>query len=117
VTIDDAITRGRQALLVLLRDSCVITHTPLVSDGRGGEVPGTPTTLSVPCNVQRTLKVEEAQIADRLGVVSPAIIRLPVGVSIDSSDVIGVSGRTFQVVSPLDDTIQLTLKVLCKDLG
>ena len=114
--IDDAITRARSALLPLLTDACVVTHTPLQSDGRGGEIPGTPATITTVANVQRTIRAEEQELADRLGVVSPAVIRLPVGTVVTSADTITVGGRTFAVVSPLVDSLALTLPVLCKEL-
>lgn len=114
--LDTAISRAQTALLILLRDTATMTHTPLVSDGRGGYVPGDPETISTPCNVQRTLKAEEQAEADRVGVVSPAIIRLPVGTVVTSADTITVGVTTFQVVAPLVDTMQLTLSVLCKEL-
>jgi hypothetical protein len=113
---DDLITSGQQALLWFLKDGCTITHTPLVSDGRGGYVPGTPSSITTVANVQRSLSAEEKAIADRLGVVSPAVIRLPVSTAIEPSDTITVGQSTFQVVTPLENTINLTLKVLCKEL-
>lgn len=114
--IDDAITRARAALLPLLRDTATITHTPSSTSGRGGQMPGTPTTTTVAANVQRTLGADEQAVADRLGVVSPAIIRLPVGTVVTSQDVIAVGGQSFAVVTPLENTIDLTLKVLAKEL-
>jgi hypothetical protein len=116
MTIDDAITRARVPLLLLLRDACTITHTPLISDGGGGMIPGTPETVTTVANVQRTLGAAEQDMADRLGVVSPAIIRLPVGTAITAQDSITIGTQTFQVVTPLENTIQLTLQVLCKEL-
>ena len=113
---DDPIVRGQQALLWFLKDVCVITHTPLISDGRGGYVPGTSTTITTVANVQRTLSASEQETADRLGVVSPAVIRLPVSTAIEPSDTITVGQSTFQVVTPLENTINLTLQVLCKEL-
>jgi len=115
-TLDDAIARGRAALMGLLTDAATVTHMPLVSDGRGGEIPGTPATITTVANVQRTIRAEEQDVADRLGVVSPAIIRLPVGTVVTSADTITVGGRTFAVVSPLVDSLQLTLPVLVKEL-
>jgi len=117
VTLDDAITRARATLLALLRDSAVITHTPLISDGRGGYVPGTPTAITTSVNVQRTIGAAEQNLADRLGVVSPAVLRFPVGTVITSADEVTVGTQTFAVVSPLENTIDLTLKVLCTELG
>lgn len=114
--IDDAIARARAALLPLLRDSATITHTPSSQSGRGGQTPGTPTTIATVANVQRTLGADEQAAADRLGVVSPAILRLPVGTVVTSQDVITVGGQSFAVVTPLENTIDLTLKVLCKEL-
>jgi hypothetical protein len=114
-TIDDAITRARAALLPLLRDACTITTTPTTQSGRGGQTPGSPTTITTVANVQRQLGADEQSVADRLGVVSPAIIRLPVGTVITSADTITVGTQTFAVVTPLENTIDLTLKVLCKE--
>jgi hypothetical protein len=67
-------------------------------------------------NVQRSLSAEEKAIADRLGVVSPAVIRLPIGTAIEPSDTITVGAHTFDVVTPLPNTINLTLQVLVKEL-
>jgi hypothetical protein len=114
--IDAAITRARTALLVLLRDTATITHTPSTTSGRGGQTSGTPTTTTVAANVQRMLGADEQAVAERLGVVSPAIIRLPVGTVVASGDTITVSGQAFAVVTPLENTIDLTLKILAKEL-
>jgi hypothetical protein len=114
--IDDAITRARAALLLLLRDSCTITHTPTTQSGRGGQTAGTPTTITTVANVQRSIGAEEQAVAERLGVISPAIIRLPVSTVVASGDTITVGTQSFAVVTPLENTIDLTLKVLCKEL-
>jgi len=117
MSIDKGIARGQQAMRMLLRDAALITHTPLVSDGRGGYVPGTPTATATVANVRRTLGASEQVIADRLAVVSPAVIQVPVDTVLVASDTITVNAtHTFQVVSPLENTIQLTLKLLCKEL-
>lgn len=116
MSIDDAITRGRTALTPLLRDPCTITHTPTTQSGRGGQTAGTPTTIATVANVQRTLNADEQAVADRLGVVSPAVIRLPVGTVVTPLDTITVGGQVFAVVTALENTIDLTLKVLCKEL-
>lgn len=115
MSLDAAMTRGQAAVLLLLRDSATVTHTPLESDGAGGWRLGTVTTTTVAANVQRQMSAQEAQVAAQQGVVSPAIIRLPAGTVVAAGDRIAIGDTAFTVVTPLSGTLNLTARVLCAE--
>jgi hypothetical protein len=97
-----------------------IEHTPLVSDGRGGYVPGTPTLTSVPGTIaQLGSTPTEQEIADRLAGKSLWTINVPRGTAVnaDMDRILEPStGRAFDVIQPLPATHQASLPIACVEV-
>ena len=92
-------TVGQRALWRrTLRDVCTVTHTPLVSDGRGGFDPGTPTTTVYACRVQpaTTTPQEIIQAGGEVGLTYWEI-QLPHDVVLDAADTVTADGWLYQV--------------------
>lgn len=94
-----------------------IEHTPLVSDGRGGDIPETPTLTTTPGNIyQSGTSAAEQQIADRVSGRTLWIIEVPLDTPIDAArDRIlePSSGRAFEIIQPLPATDNVTLPIAC----
>lgn len=93
-----------------------LEHTPLISDGRGGYVPGTPVLTTIQGLIRPSgNSATEQQIADRLGGRSLWIIEVPLGTDVSGNDRISepASGRSFEVTQALEATDLVTLPIAC----
>lgn len=103
-------------MLLLLRDTASIAHTEVTDDGGGAPHAPTLTTTTAPVSVQRLRRgSQELATADRLGLISAALLLFPVGTRVAPRDKVTVGGQVFEVVIALGNTMQLTLTVLADE--
>lgn len=97
-----------------MRAAGTLRHTPLVSDGRGGQTPGTPEDTAIVCNIRTTVRTATEQtIADRLAGRAVYFIDMPVDVPATNADQIIVGGRTFEIEEVIEQTIQAQITAVC----
>lgn len=114
--LDASIASGQAAALLLLRDTASIAHTEVTDDGGGAPHAPTLTTITAPVSVQRLRRgSQELATADRLGLISAALLLFPIGTPIAPRDKVTVSGQVFEAVIALGNTMQLTLTVLADE--
>lgn len=81
-----------------LDTTCMITHTPQVSDGAGGYGPGTPTTTAYACRVQPAMRrAVELLAAGGVAAINYWDIQLPYDAVVEPSDTIVANGTAYQV--------------------
>lgn len=98
----------------LMRASGTLKHTPLISDGRGGYLPGTPTNTSIVVNIRsQAASATETAIADRLAGRAVYFLDIPVGTLATNADQILVGARTFEIQEVIEETIAAMLTVVC----
>src|SRR5262249_30304285 len=110
VSLKSILTRGPSALRVLLAPTVQIERTPLVDDDQGGKKKGTPAIVAtVAGNVQQAGRApEEREIAARLAGRTLYRIAVPFGTDVQPDDVLIVGADRYQVVAPIDATLELT---------
>src|SRR5262249_61392215 len=108
-------TRGVAALIWLLTATVQIERTPLIDDDQGGKKKGTPAIVAtVAGNVQQAGRApEEREIAARLAGRTLYRIAVPFGTDVQPDDVLIVGADRYQVVAPIDATLELTHVVIC----
>lgn len=108
---------ARMLAVRTLTTTVQIVRTAFVSDGRGGQLPGTPTTTTVRGLIRPSGASEtELAIADRASGRSLWIIEVPLATAIDATiDRITEpsTGRAFEILAPLPATDRVTLAIAC----
>jgi hypothetical protein len=95
-----------------LPDSCVRTRVPLVADGAGGHMNGTPVMTPYPCRVAPA-GGRELEIAARITSAVAMTVTLPWNADIISGDTLTIGGRILKVITPLvGGTTMTALRVL-----
>jgi hypothetical protein len=102
----------------LMPDAFEVLRTTYTPDGFGGQHGTTAVTSSGIC-LLRALSGSEQVTADRLTVIKPAAIDLPLGTDISEKDQIRVNGtRTFEVVAVvLSGAYAVKIVTICNELG
>lgn len=99
-----------------LPDSCTRSRPNLSSDGRGGQIVGTPDTKAFACRVAPTTG-REAEVAARLTSQVSYTVTLPAGSDVLAEDTLSVGGRVLQVIAVLaGGAWETARRVLCVEV-
>lgn len=98
----------------LMQASGTLRRTPLVSDGRGGKLLGTPTNTTIAVNIrsQASTATEQA-VADRLAGRAVYFLDIPVGTAATNADQIIVGSRTFEIQEVIQETLAAMDTCVC----
>ena len=97
------------AVHVLTFDQLCVVVTPgtMTSDGAGGEIEGTPSSVTMACRIDPAGAIDQ-QIAERLGQTVDAVVTLPLGTVVTDRQRIDApaGGAVYEVVTTNTDPSQ-----------
>jgi hypothetical protein len=115
--IDDAELADMQADAVeSLTDACTVSHTPLVSDGAGGQTNGTPVLYGpYACRVEQSDRNADANpvVAGGHSPRRYVYIVLEPDALVSPQDTIAIGAKRYPVIAIPDRTLSILLRVQC----
>lgn len=88
----------RAASDAALPDTYQVRRTTTASDAAGGQTVTTAITSTGACRLRPGITPAEQVIADKLDVVAPVVVVLPVAAAVVVNDTLLINNRAFQVV-------------------
>jgi len=105
----------RAAQETAMQESCTVTSGSVVDDGLGGFSTTFVTSGSCVCRLGVSgLQPQEKLMAEKLNVVLPYVVTVPVGTAIEEGERLIISGRTYEVKAVLQGGLwETALRVMC----
>ena len=110
------LARLRRVAVVNMTETALVKRLTRVSDGMGGSTESWSTAGAVACRRASSPTAAEVELAGRLGVARPLVVRLPAGTDVSEADRLVIAGETVEVVHVPSVTIEAVRRVLCKEI-